>query len=133
MYEFDHDDVWSQLYPAKISRHGFVHYINLDRGFGIISDGFQSDMLVYFDIRAIDACLCLEDLQVGVMVAYFPEFFEYLPSDKFRCASWVSELAKNIFRVLPFSSTFAGECVDRMVTLEARGPPIGRIAEAARV
>ena len=99
----------------------------------MISDGFQSDMLIYFDIRAMDACLCLEDLQVGDIVAYFPELFEYLPSDKFRCASWVSELAKNIFRVLPFSSTFAGECVDRMVTLEARGPPIGRIAEAARV
>ena len=42
----------------------------------------------------------------------FLNFFEYLPSDKFRCASWVSEFAKNIFRVLPYSSTFAGECVE---------------------
>ena len=47
-------------------------------------------------------------------MAYFPEFVEYLPSDKFRCASWVSEFAKNIFSVLPYStcSTFAGECVE---------------------
>lgn len=112
VYEFDHDHqpVWSH-YPAKISRHGFVHYINLDRSFGIISDGLQSDILIYFDIKAMDHRLCLEDLQVGDMMVYFPEFFEYLPSDKFRCASWVSEFA-DIFRVLPYSSTFAGECVE---------------------
>ena len=53
--------VWAQLYPAKISRHRFIHYINLDRGFGIITDGFQSDVLVYFDIRAMDTSLCFED------------------------------------------------------------------------
>ena len=61
VYEFDHDPEPVLYHPAKISQHGFVHYINLDRSFIIISDGFQSDILIiYFDIKAMDHRLCLD-------------------------------------------------------------------------